>query len=557
MIIDELNKKISDIENLANDKTGSLESKVNDLTDGILMVADAVDTIPELVDEKIAVVTKEITAVKDEIKKVKTIKGEQGERGEAGIDGVDGKNGDNGKDGSPDTAEQIADKLNTLEGVIDIKVIKDLEFPDVTDMKRQIETIGNQTLRLLSRKQSDNTTSSGNPAGSSSQIQYNNSGNFGADAGFFKTDETFGLGLLQTQQSAVTFTGSGLDDLAIAGTFSGTVPTTYTVTIDGVNQDFLFINTSTITGGTFNVGDTITSGTGGLATVLSISNIVYPSFGIDAVCLRVTVTSPFSNNETVDNGLGVSGTLGGNTNTVDTVEWTDGVVTETNYPVSSPVLFLNNGVLGQIATTGHTLSDEWTWTYSNVQNNILDFSNGTYKFGTDFGNDYFGYEVGNNILGFGLKGSLNTYTSTGGDLAFSGIMNNSQAQIIDHLSFSDGSEVTQSLIKNQYDISVNNGTEFSSIGMTSTTFETKSALSSGEHGISQSAGVVTVGNLTGGNNTKITIDDVNEHITISNLPAYDDDAAAGTGGLTAGMVYMTTGSGSAPLNAAGILMIKQ
>ncbi len=40
-------------------------------------------------------------------------------------------------------------------------------------------------------------------------------------------------------------------------------------------------------------------------------------------------------------------------------------------------------------------------------------------------------------------------------------------------------------------------------------------------------------------------------------PAYDDDAAAGAAGLTTGMVYMTTGSGSAPLNAAGILMIKQ
>jgi len=68
---------------------------------------------------------------------------------------------------------------------------------------------------------------------------------------------------------------------------------------------------------------------------------------------------------------------------------------------------------------------------------------------------------------------------------------------------------------------------------------------------------IIVGNISGGNNTKITIDDVNEQITISNLSAYDDDTAAGVGGLTAGMVYMTTGSGSAPLNAAGILMIKQ
>ena len=41
------------------------------------------------------------------------------------------------------------------------------------------------------------------------------------------------------------------------------------------------------------------------------------------------------------------------------------------------------------------------------------------------------------------------------------------------------------------------------------------------------------------------------------IPAYDDDTAAGVGGLTAGDIYQTTGSGAAPLNAAGILMVKQ
>lgn len=45
--------------------------------------------------------------------------------------------------------------------------------------------------------------------------------------------------------------------------------------------------------------------------------------------------------------------------------------------------------------------------------------------------------------------------------------------------------------------------------------------------------------------------------TITGLPAYADDAAAGVGGLTAGMLYQTTGAGAAPLNAAGIIMIKQ
>lgn len=44
---------------------------------------------------------------------------------------------------------------------------------------------------------------------------------------------------------------------------------------------------------------------------------------------------------------------------------------------------------------------------------------------------------------------------------------------------------------------------------------------------------------------------------MTGVPAYDDDAAAGAGGLTAGNLYQTTGSGAAPLNVAGILVLKQ
>jgi hypothetical protein len=46
-------------------------------------------------------------------------------------------------------------------------------------------------------------------------------------------------------------------------------------------------------------------------------------------------------------------------------------------------------------------------------------------------------------------------------------------------------------------------------------------------------------------------------LTMPNIPAYDDDAAAGSGGLTTGQVYKTTGAGAPPLNVPGILMIKQ
>jgi hypothetical protein len=46
-------------------------------------------------------------------------------------------------------------------------------------------------------------------------------------------------------------------------------------------------------------------------------------------------------------------------------------------------------------------------------------------------------------------------------------------------------------------------------------------------------------------------------ILLTGIPAYDDDADAGTAGLLAGALYQTTGLGAAPLDAAGILLIKQ
>ena len=41
------------------------------------------------------------------------------------------------------------------------------------------------------------------------------------------------------------------------------------------------------------------------------------------------------------------------------------------------------------------------------------------------------------------------------------------------------------------------------------------------------------------------------------VPAYADDTAAGTAGVQAGSIFQTDGTGAAPLDAAGIVMIKQ
>jgi len=46
-------------------------------------------------------------------------------------------------------------------------------------------------------------------------------------------------------------------------------------------------------------------------------------------------------------------------------------------------------------------------------------------------------------------------------------------------------------------------------------------------------------------------------ISMPNIPSYDDDADAATGGLSPGSIYQTTGGGASPLDVPGILMIKQ
>ncbi|NRB36527.1 MAG: hypothetical protein HRU31_17715 [Rhodobacteraceae bacterium] len=46
-------------------------------------------------------------------------------------------------------------------------------------------------------------------------------------------------------------------------------------------------------------------------------------------------------------------------------------------------------------------------------------------------------------------------------------------------------------------------------------------------------------------------------VTLPNLDSYDDDVAAGNDGLQSGDLYQTNGNGAAPLNVAGIVMIKQ
>ncbi len=69
-----------------------------------------------------------------------------------------------------------------------------------------------------------------------------------------------------------------------------------------------------------------------------------------------------------------------------------------------------------------------------------------------------------------------------------------------------------------------------------------------------SRGIITIGlpdNVTITNNLEVN------GTTRLTVLSFANDTAAGAGGITSGTLYQTDGTGAAPLNVAGILMIKQ
>ena len=106
----------------------------------------------------------------------------------------------------------------------------------------------------------------GSPAGSDTQIQYNNGGSFGADSGltFNQTTNSFtATNDWEVFRSEIEFSDGGiLDDLSAssATSFTGTPPTIFYVTAFGNIQ---IVNYTNLVGGNFDQGDIITGSISG------------------------------------------------------------------------------------------------------------------------------------------------------------------------------------------------------------------------------------------------------------------------------------------------------
>jgi hypothetical protein len=676
MIIDELNKKIADIESLANDKTSTIESKVSDLTDGLLMVADAVDIIPEMVDEKITAITKEFSTIKDTVSKVKA---QKGDNGRDGIDGLDGRDGKDGKDGSPDTPKDIADKLNTLEEVLDPKVIKgSSEYVNKTDLNRTISTLENQTRFLIQSNASKSSGASTTINGLSGDVTLSAGNNVTLDevgndisinANFTQqgkymisggitwsgTGLTYDVsflnyffdGLKTANASQVTLDASDPTDnrfdaivvdeagtiTAITGTASANpeVPaipedqlqvtiilvaagsTTPTIASEEIYMDDPTTNwttstyqTATPTGSIDFAGtsspkqgteciEASTDARLGARFVRATSFDAY-QYTMLQVWVRFTGTAVATNKSLNVRFENSAGTLVGSTVNLFSYGLQRGVLNTWQLVVVPITAFgaLPATVKGlKMIMAGGTVGvvRQWDIDYMILTNGSVPYANvPTIAFYKD-------------SVGIASQSGINLIEGTG--VTITGVNNPLYNRVDYTIDASGGSTPAGSDTQIQYnnagafgassvftyDSSVNSfraGANPTQIKIDGGANEAFIFASSARIGIlttnntmkgflrDVSSNLNTVGQISstgtkievdetndiislkgGANGTSITIDDVNEHITISNLPAFDDDAAAGTAGLTTGMVYMTTGSGAAPLNVSGILMIKQ
>lgn len=185
-------------------------------------------------------------------------------------------------------------------------------------------------------------------------------------------------------------------------------------------------------------------------------------------------------------------------------------------------------------------------------------STGVTNISSTFGSSTGQFSISNNLFGVGIKGIATNFSVNSNNYTEAVYDVGGGPRKIIQLLYSDTRKSEVVLEPNNLFLSAKGLTsDVSRISLRDNKSSIFTTISGIDYGFRSEAGVVTIGNLISAHGTYISVDDLNQQITVNNVPTYDDDTAAGTAGLTAGMLYMTTGSGAAPLNVSGILMIKQ
>ena len=343
------------------------------------------------------------------------------------------------------------------------------------------------------------------------------------------------------------FTGTGLNDMHYDSTitYKGTYPNTYTATIATVNSVYMQLTSITTPG--FTVGDTVTDGA-------STGTIIAGSDGEGFIIIQPIVDTGWTSATSItDISSGAASTVGSVAYT-DTMSWSSTAGGSGTLIPTSSFIDLGDGLTVKFTSpTGHTIGDSWTWevtanyTYSKMA--LFDGFNGIQVIG----------DVNQALDGIRTEwvhdatngGSITEYLGEQGTFNVS-----SNAGNIFSIVAVDTSTSGDVYISNPY-----SGVGYDLFRVTFDNAGLGIGITVSDNGSQRS---VLIGDDVGVNNgTNIFVDDIAETITLTAshisalLSAYADDADAGTNGVATGELYQTDGTGSAPLNIAGIVMIKQ
>lgn len=364
----------------------------------------------------------EIVINAEEFKKKLDLKdGRDGKDGVSGRDGV-GIKGNDGKDGSPDTSEQVRDKLELLrdDERLDISAIKGTEKLTTNENLDRAISILDERTQYLINKNSTNNSSSSTPTSQTPWTSDIDADGFNlSDLGSigFRT-----LGELKGNYMALgttSFHGSGLNDLTYSGAYSGTGTPTYRFTVTNLSTQHISVDDAS----NIFVGDSITGDqSGSTGTVIS-------SDGASEIILD-TITGDFSTDFSITDTT-TSATV--NVNQVDAFvdlgTFTDGTTTLTLQAVKGRTSTLQGVGYSVSAFTGHTVTNYWemTITPTLADGLKLDFTNKLFSMGDHeqktYGNEYL-TDISSGVSRWQMKDKLGTYFSmkaSGQNPTFSGL----------------------------------------------------------------------------------------------------------------------------------------
>lgn len=181
-------------------------------------------------------------------------------------------------------------------------------------------------------------------------------------------------------------------------------------------------------------------------------------------------------------------------------------------------------------------------------------STGVTNISSTFSGETLQYQITDNLLGSGKNAILTQFTVPLGSLTDYTFSDGGSIENQKTLSYPSATATTYSEFSyNKYSAKVTVGTDQGNLDIASqesslTKITDLDGINYYKTGFTTTGGYAILGDIDGGNSTYIKVDDLNQQITITNVPTYADDAAAITGGLTTGMLYKTTTGGITALN---------